>query len=910
MLMFRRLPSVKYVALLAFQKIVRAHSYFVSLHQDVILDCLDDADVSIRLRALDLLVHMGDSTNLVAIVSKLLRQLQKSPVASAADDPIHDRTSQSGIVPAADSDDEEAEESIRRSEQRSRQPPPLSEDYRVAVIKRILEMCSRDSYANVVDFVWYIDTLVQLVGLAPAPGSRTASASDDALPGRPEHGGEVDVTRDIGLELQNVAVRVRDVRREATHAAESLIIGHSHPTPAESGMNSHGYLGPVVWLVGEYASFLVRPSETLACLVLSSSAAAAAAGALPAETLATCVQAIPKVFIAAAAPHQASWGPESKATISLLIARVVAFLDPLTVHANLEVQERAVELAELMKLVADAVAAQPAEFAQNDDDHGGGIRLEAPLVLTTVLPSLFAGLELNPVAPSAQKKIPLPRELADSAVAAADVPLSELLSPLLPPDFGLAIADDGSNDNGGGGGDRALDEATAYYYRRPTKGSGSGAAGAVPAAKLLDQAVAASAAGGDVPSYQEHLPHEDAATAARRRAERRERNRDDPFYIVADADSASQQRPSSLSSPHMHNIIRQSNGVEVDIDSIPIMDLNIGSTAPPERDGRRGGGAQPALAPPSRRRRAEVAGDETVPFGDFDMDADSGAGAGAAGPRQHPHHDAATATTSSRRSRSRANAARPASTRPPKGKGKKKAALLQVDSRGLGSVSLIDADDDVVAANSNTATNNTAANTTAHNHATVAQTANAASSSSSPYLFAAHGPRPQNDAKEVGTVEEEAEEEEGGEGIDAEMRRALREVEARRLEMQRAAERIQVAQGVPAEGTLVKKKPKKSKTKKTAAAAGGDDNGEKKRKKKHNENTKPEMGEGEAMEEMGGKEVEVEEEEEAGDEREGKALTDVAANNADVVATAVRPKRKKPQSAAAITATTTDAHEH
>lgn len=44
---------------------------------------------------------------------------------------------------------------------------------------------------------------------------------------------------------------------------------------------------------------------------------------------------------------------------------------------------------------------------------------------------------------------------------------------------------------------------------------------------------------------------------------------------------------------------------------------------------------------------------------------------------------------------------------------------------------------------------------------------------------------------------------------DAEMAKAMQEVERLRLEMQRANERIQAAQGVPPEGTLVKKKVKK-----------------------------------------------------------------------------------------------------
>jgi AP-3 complex subunit delta len=51
------------------------------------------------------------------------------------------------------------------------------------------------------------------------------------------------------------------------------------------------------------------------------------------------------------------------------------------------------------------------------------------------------------------------------------------------------------------------------------------------------------------------------------------------------------------------------------------------------------------------------------------------------------------------------------------------------------------------------------------------------------------------------------------EAEEAEMAAALKEVERMRLEMQRAAERVETAEGVDAEGTVVKRKKKKRKPK-------------------------------------------------------------------------------------------------
>ena len=70
---------MRYVALLAFNKIVLTHPYLVAQQEDVIMDCLDSADISIRLRALDLVSGMVSSDNLLTVVGRLMGQL-RSPV--------------------------------------------------------------------------------------------------------------------------------------------------------------------------------------------------------------------------------------------------------------------------------------------------------------------------------------------------------------------------------------------------------------------------------------------------------------------------------------------------------------------------------------------------------------------------------------------------------------------------------------------------------------------------------------------------------------------------------------------------------------------------------------------------------------------------------------------------------------
>ncbi|KAK4986045.1 AP-3 complex subunit delta [Elasticomyces elasticus] len=544
-------PNLKYVALLAFAKIVTSHSVLVAEHQDVILECIDDPDISIRARALDLVVGMVNSDNLMAIVERLLRQLRNARMATTMDDPTEDRAMRNGVEPLADPDDEEAAESLRQNEKRNEQAPPLPEDYRSNVIERILEMCSRDTYTNMVDFEWYIGVLVDLVRHCPASFSQTAEKAAD---------GNNDVSHAIGSELLNVAVRVKSVRPEAAAAAQSLLLfdkrDEMFPT---SGNGGQGVLSSSAYIAGEFASSLPDAQAVLSSLLHPTSAQ------LPSATLAVYLQAIPKVFVSLTADEQIAWSPSRKSTVVLLIARIVYFLEPLTLHPSLEVQERAVEYVELMRLASEAALSHSTQ-----DDDGGFVT--APMLLTQAIPSLFTGVELNPVAPGALAKVPLPDELD------LDAPINKNLQTLLQQaDYDTATEDD-------------EEDMQAYYYEAPSTYDQNKA---TPAADVLNSAQ------NKISSYQQSLEERlTPGVIARKKAERMERYRDDPFYIDS-------ERNSGTSTP-LHNILKDSNGEELNIDAIPIMDLRL--------DNRDPAADRAALPKPKRkpRKHFEIAADETI----------------------------------------------------------------------------------------------------------------------------------------------------------------------------------------------------------------------------------------------------------------------------------------------------------
>ncbi|XP_078574749.1 AP-3 complex subunit delta-1-like isoform X3 [Branchiostoma floridae x Branchiostoma japonicum] len=108
--------SMKYLGLLAMSKILKTHPKSVQAHKDLILQCLDDKDESIRLRALDLLYGMVSKKNLMEIVRKLMIHMDK------------------------------AEGSMYRDE----------------LLSKIVQICSQNNYQYITNFEWYVSVLVEL----------------------------------------------------------------------------------------------------------------------------------------------------------------------------------------------------------------------------------------------------------------------------------------------------------------------------------------------------------------------------------------------------------------------------------------------------------------------------------------------------------------------------------------------------------------------------------------------------------------------------------------------------------------------------------------------------------------------------------------------------------------------------
>jgi AP-3 complex subunit delta len=472
------------------------------MQQDVIMDCLEDADISLRLVALKLVVGMVSSETLQLVVNRRINQLQSSPTFTCE---IPDGNS------FKDVDGDNLEE-ILTPQDRKPHPLPLPNDFRSEVMHRILDMCSHNNYSNVSDFGWYVNALVQLARLIPPTN---ASNNDRYANTDNRYELQIDIASRIGTEIRSVAVRVKSARWEATKAAESLIVDNR---AALRPTTSVGILGPAAWVAGEFSADLVSPGLALNSLIDVTNIS------LPPRTLSFYLQAIPKLFIALTSSSQ-HWYTSERKEISTRLARIINFLEALSAHPDLDVQERATEFLELMRLVREAVDSAPPDAPQ------------LPFLLSSVMPSLFSGLELNPVALNAQRKIPPPENLD---------------------------LDQSMNDK-----PRTI-STTSYNTWSDAKGKGfqefyhgldSGIDSGISVELYAQQPASSYGASGNLV--------EESGTTVTRRAERRERNRDDPFYIGNEDAPLGNHTPQAVTSPD-HG--------ELDVDSIPIMALDHGVT--------------------------------------------------------------------------------------------------------------------------------------------------------------------------------------------------------------------------------------------------------------------------------------------------------------------------------------------
>uniref|UniRef100_A0A2A4ISS4 AP-3 complex subunit delta n=1 Tax=Heliothis virescens TaxID=7102 RepID=A0A2A4ISS4_HELVI len=452
--------NLKYLGLLAMSRILKSHPKSVQAHKDLVLACLDDKDESIRLRALGLLYGMVSKKNLMEIVKKLMVHMDRAEGTLYRDElltriieicsqnnyqhvvdfectsamsllyecintviavlisissgmPGHAASVQLCVqklrILIEDSDQnlkylgllamsrilkshpksvqahkdlvlaclDDKDESIRLRAlgllygmvskknlmeivkklmvHMDRAEGTL---YRDELLTRIIEICSQNNYQHVVDFEWYVTVLTELTEMETSA----------------KHG------RMVAAQLTEVGARVAEVRAFAARECGALV---ARAAAAPPGPASREVLYAAAYVLPEYCREESVMRESVSGL--------------------------------------------------LIIREALAGLRPLLCSEDMEVQERSHNATALLTIVLRKIS--PNDCAdlppmQNDDtllvehEQSNGVEKEENIAdvngesstqgfsggLIEELAELFEG-ELKPVAPKAQKKVPMPSDL-------------------------------------------------------------------------------------------------------------------------------------------------------------------------------------------------------------------------------------------------------------------------------------------------------------------------------------------------------------------------------------------------------------------------------------------------------------------------------------------------------------------
>nr|CAG8435272.1 2051_t:CDS:10 [Entrophospora candida] len=443
--------NLKYVGLLALAKILPTHTRLVSEHRDIILKLIDDPDISIRLRALDLVVGMVNKRNLTDIVKRLMSHL------------LPPNNNNSSILNLHSS------------------PTTLLEPaYRADIITRIIYICSQNSYSNITSFEWYIAVLIDITKIAG-----------------------VKVGDMLTLQMMDIGVRVKSSRDYCVKAMQNLLSDSKMIENCKLPDSNSEVLYAAAWIVE-------NPQETIKHLIQPG------VTKLPHNVQAVYVHAILKIYSYWSNNLIYNWNETTKSELIEFTTFLKEKTGVFCSCTDLEVQERAYNVREIFSIIHQQL--MTIEDYSTEQTNIYSFENKAPSVITE-LSELFFSYELNPVAPKAQKKVPIPEGLD----------LDTWINEPLP-------------DTDGDSSEEQLEESYGHGYGQKLGGSGD----------LI------FSSGNDT-----------AFGRRRRRKERKERNKNDPYYIEVDnVGSIKKSKSNTLTSSHSKN-------ENIDVDLIPVVRLTM-----------------------------------------------------------------------------------------------------------------------------------------------------------------------------------------------------------------------------------------------------------------------------------------------------------------------------------------------
>ena len=349
--------NLKYLGLLAMSKILETSAASsVQAHKDLIMQCLDDKDESIRLRSLDLLYGMVSKKNLMEIIRKLMAHMSKA-------DGSH---------------------------------------YRDELLAKIVDICSQKNYQHVSNFEWYVSVLVELTRMEGTRHGRLLAAQ----------------MLDVAIRVESIRpsiVMQMSVLIDNMHVfSPLLLLGAGH----KSASDICEVLYAATWICGEFAQHLHDPMRTMQAMLKSK--VTNLPGHIQSAFIQNVLKLYSHIVTRIYRTHRRQGSNEDAeenedeggefvlsgeglAECSRLTTFVSEGIAQFEQSADIEVQERACAMLQILKYVQKMVD-KSSSRGEGAAEAAWSVRVDLELA------ALFEG-ELNPVAAKAQRKVPLPDTL-------------------------------------------------------------------------------------------------------------------------------------------------------------------------------------------------------------------------------------------------------------------------------------------------------------------------------------------------------------------------------------------------------------------------------------------------------------------------------------------------------------------
>ncbi|QLL30326.1 hypothetical protein HG536_0A01430 [Torulaspora globosa] len=322
-------PNLRYISCVLFYKIGKINVAFISQFDKLVLRLLNDVDISTRSKALELVEGIVNEDNLQSIVLTLLKQLtEEGKAVMKIGASRFESTKEISIV--------------------------ITESYKTKMMNTIIHICSMDDYSNLSDFNWYNSVLLDIAMLC-------------------QELSEPRLEQKIGEQFRNIMVKVPSMREDTMSTIIKLLSTDSIYTQIP------GVLKELIWSLGEFSSLIDNGDDLIESIIAKDHYYAPSVQQI-------VIIALLKIFSHWSNNHEHT----DRARLKGIMRSLLRYLERLSCSKYFEVQERAIESMELLKLSSEAL---------NDDPDG------LPLLISDVIPSLFNYYELKPISSGAQQQM-------------------------------------------------------------------------------------------------------------------------------------------------------------------------------------------------------------------------------------------------------------------------------------------------------------------------------------------------------------------------------------------------------------------------------------------------------------------------------------------------------------------------